>query len=989
VGSPKGLRYAILIARLAAQAFRLASRAAAILAGVLCMSASYVFADVSDYLGKPIASVHLIREGHETIDPSLVQVVETKVGEPLSMLEVRESIAHLFSLGLFEDVRVDAELDAGRVALRYDLVPVHPITRIRFAGDTHAGGIDTGQLQRALTDRFGVTPPSGRTSEMVRVVADTLAEHGYRRARVTSAVEVEHQPERAALTLTLAPGTRTTLGPVQIVGTPSLPHDEFLRRLGLTVGAPFERDVLAARIDRYLEERRKAGYYEAKITPAVEFSDDEQTANITLTVSPGPHVRVVFAGDPLPNDVRADLVPVEREGSVDEDLLEDSTSRIEDYLRNLGYRDAKAPHTRALSDSELVVTFTVQRGPQYRVASVQIAGSEAMAQSELEPVLRTRVGQPFSDARVDADASAIESVYRQAGYAGARVRPAATPEAAAPGGAIPVTVRLDVVEGVQTFVDAVTFASASRIPDADLRAKLTLLPGSAYVPGQLAVDRDALVALYADRGYENASVTPRPEFSADNTRVRLVYVVAEGPQIFVDHVLIAGNVRTDVSAITRELQIAPGDPLSLTKINDAQRRLLGLGLFRRARIDELRHGDETHRDLLVTVEESPPTTISYGFGAEGRLLQVSQEEEGGTSAPRLQISPRTFAQYTRRNLFGKAQSITLFGSLSVPLNQTTASGGLPEYQAIGTYREPRLFDTPTDGLLNLTFEQQIRSSFTYRRALFTAQAARRLTKAVSVTGAYVLQRTELVVVNVNSDSDIALIHQLFSEEPLRLSGFTLSAIRDTRNDQANPRAGQYLSATGQVDAVALGSQVGFIKSFFRAQTFHVLPRTNGVVFAANLSLGLGSEFNLDAPIPEPERFFAGGDTTNRGFALDTLGTRHQVPDPNRDTIDPNGFPIGGNASLIMNGELRVPVAGGLSVVGFTDVGQVFQRASQLNIGELRSAVGFGVRYQSPFGPLRIDLGFKTKVYTYLCGTEGPQLCPETRPAIHISFGQAF
>jgi outer membrane protein assembly complex protein YaeT len=947
-----------------------------------------LLADVAEFLGKPIASVTLIREGHETIDPTLVQLVETHVGDPLSMGTVRESIAHLFSLGLFEDVRVDALLESGRVALRYDLVPIHPVTHIRFAGDTGGPGVDTGHLRRALTDHFGVTPASGRTSEMVQVVTDALEERGYRSARVTATVQVEHDPERATLTLTLAPGVRTTLGPVQIVGTPSLPRDEFLRRLGLTVGTPFERDVLTTRIDRYIDDRRRNGYYEAKITPTVTFDADGRTAIMTLTVDPGPHVRVVFAGDPLPNDVRADLVPVEREGSVDEDLLEDSTSRIEDYLRNLGYRDGKAPHTRALAGGELVITFTITRGPQYRVASVEIVGNAAIAPSEFEPALRTRVAQPFSDARLDADASAIEGLYRQRGYAGAKVRPTATPETAS-AGSVPVGVRLDIVEGVQTFVDAVSFDGAHSIPDAELRARLGLQVGSAYVPAQLAVDRDAITAMYADRGYENATVSPAPEFSADNTRVRIAYFVREGPQIFVDHILIAGNVRTDASAIARELQIAPGDPLSLAKVNDAQRRLLGLGLFRRARIDELRHGDETRRDLRVFVEESPPTTVSYGFGAEGRLLQVSQEEEGGTSAPRLQVAPRTFAQYTRRNLFGKAQSISLFGSLSVPLNQTTASGGLPEYQAIGTYREPRLFDTPTDGLLNLTFEQQIRSSFTFRRELFTAQAARRITKAVSVNAAYVLQRTELLVVNVNSDSDIELIHRLFSEEPLRLSGFTGTLIRDTRNDQANPSAGLFLSATGQVDAVALGSEVGFIKSFFRAQTFHLLPGTNGVVFAANVSLGLGSEFNIDVPIPEPERFFAGGDTTNRGFALDTLGVRHQVPDPNRDTIDPNGFPIGGNASVIMNGELRVPVAGGLSVVGFTDIGQVFQRASQVNLGDLRSAVGFGVRYQSPFGPLRIDLGFKTKVNTFLCGTEGPQLCPETRPAIHISFGQAF
>jgi outer membrane translocation and assembly module TamA len=154
---------------------------------------------------------------------------------------------------------------------------------------------------------------------------------------------------------------------------------------------------------------------------------------------------------------------------------------------------------------------------------------------------------------------------------------------------------------------------------------------------------------------------------------------------------------------------------------------------------------------------------------------------------------------------------------------------------------------------------------------------------------------------------------------------------------------------------------------------------------------MAAEFDLENPIPEPERFFAGGDTTNRGFSLDALGVRHEPADPQSDTIDKNGFPIGGNATVVLNGELRVPVRGGLSVVSFFDSGNVFQRMNQLSISDFRNAVGFGVRYRSPFGPLRVDLGFKTRVETFTCtGTDNvARPCAESRPALHISFGQAF
>jgi outer membrane protein assembly factor BamA len=181
--------------------------------------------------------------------------------------------------------------------------------------------------------------------------------------------ELEHAPERATLVFSIDPGPRTTIGDLRVDGQPVVSAPDLFSRLGLKPGAPYQRQALTARIERAIEERRKAGYYEASITPAVELANDDRVANITMTVSPGPLVRVVFAGDALPSDRRAELVPVEREGSVDEDLLEDSTSRIEEYLRAQGYREAAAPHTREERNDELIITFIVKRGQQSRVST--------------------------------------------------------------------------------------------------------------------------------------------------------------------------------------------------------------------------------------------------------------------------------------------------------------------------------------------------------------------------------------------------------------------------------------------------------------------------------------------------------------------------------------------------------------------------------------------------------------------------------------------
>lgn len=955
-------------------------------------------ADVVDYLGKPVGAVRLLVENRETADPALMKVVETVVGQPLSMAQVRESIVHLFSLGRFEDVRVDATLANTQVVLRYELVPVHPITRIRFERPD-GPGIDTGALRRSLTERYGVSPALGRVADMTRLITDALREQGYLHPAVGSRAEIEHAPEHATLVFTIEPGVRTTIGAVDIVGRPTVSKDEFLKRLGVAPGSPFRREALNGRIEQYIEERRRSGYYEAKIVPVARLADSDRVANLTLTVAPGPHVSVVFAGDALPADKRKEFVPVEREGSVDEDLLEDSSNRIEDDLRAQGYRDARAPHTRGESDNELVITFTVTKGPQFRASTVEVSGNASIPLADFAAGLRMKDGALFSESRLDADVLAIEDLYHRRGFATAKARPAVEP---VPGGAtasqVRVAVRIVITEGVRTTVEAVTFEGNRALDEAALRSRVRSQPGEPFVPNLLGVDRDAIQLAYQNLGYESGTVEARPRFSQEGRRVTLAFDVREGPQVFVDHVLIVGNVRTRTETIERELQVKPGDPFSPAAINESQRRLTTLGLFRRARITELRHGDETLRDLLVTIEEAPPTTIGYGGGLEGRLRVVRRAEDGGAAAERFEVAPRAFFDAGRRNVFGKNRSANLFASVSLhpkdspffagQSTSTPSDGGygLTEYRLVGTFREPRVFDTAADAFISITFEQQIRSSFNFARRGASADIARHLTSSVSATASYQLQRTKVFDPSVE---DQPLIDRIFSQ--FLLSSFSGSIVRDTRSDSVDPTAGGYLGANGQLAARGIGSEVGFVKSFFTAQTFRTLPHTNRIVFAGNARLGLAAGFPREAidaqkhvipgvfirDLPQSERFYAGGDSTIRGFALDRVGTHHVPAEPS-DTLDQDLLPKGGNGLVILNVELRVPVWGGLAMVGFFDTGNVFSRVADIDVGELRSAVGGGIRYKSPVGPIRVDLGVKVN-----------RQPGEGLTAWFISFGQAF
>jgi outer membrane protein assembly complex protein YaeT len=946
-------------------------------------------AAVSDYLGKPVAIIRFVVEGRDTSDPSLSDLIATRVGQPLSMADVRESLVHLYSLGRFEDVRVDASLSAAGVVLRFDLSPTHPVSGMRFTWKSAAPGVDDDRLSRAVIERAGASLKVGRAAELALAVKDAMTERGYLNATVTPGVDVSHSPHTTVLVFTIDPGTRTVIGSVSLTGSPGMPGPDLLKQLGLAKGAPYESEGLNARIEKYLSGVRSRGYYEAKVTPTVSLADGDRVANLTVAVDRGPHVRVVFAGDPLPENRHADLVPVEREASVSEDLLEDSTNRIVEYLHAQGYRDAAAPHTRVEADSELIITFNVTRGPAFRVALLDVSGNAALPLSAFESSLRLREGMPYSAVGLDADVTAIEDAYKRSGYVGVKVDSGVEPQAAAPGAPIPVVVRIIVREGVQTLVGTISFAGSQAVDEAALRGLVSLKTGAPFVPAQLAADRDAVLLRYLNLGFENAAVDVKPDVSRDGSRADLLFTVREGPQIRVDHVIIVGNARTRTETIERELQLRAGDPLSREAMFGTQRRLSALGLFRRVNVTAIAHGDELRRDLLVSVEEAAMTTIAYGGGLEGRRTVV--QEANGVAGERFQLAPRASVEVARRNLFGRNRSATLSASGSLPFSTSgeptgPAENTVPEYRLAGSYRQPQAFDLKADLFLDVTFEQQIRSSFDFRRRAASAVLARRVSTAVSVSGSYQIQSTE-VFNNKVSPQDQLLIDRAFPK--VRLSSFLALVSHDTRNDPADPSSGHFLSADGQLAARVIGSEVGFVKSRFTAQWFRALPPSHRVVFAGSARLGLATGFprqivdangNVEtvSELDTSSRFYAGGDTTIRGFALDAVGVRHEPPNPSEDTLDQNGFPLGGNAVLILNGELRVPVRGGLQAAGFVDSGNVFARVTTMDLSELRTAAGFGVRYKSPVGPIRLDLGFKLN-----------RRPDEQLTAWFVSFGQAF
>ena len=534
------------------------------------------------------------------------------------------------------------------------------------------------------------------------------------------------------------------------------------------------------------------------------------------------------------------------------------------------------------------------------------------------------------------------------------------------------------------MVGDVQIVGASAIPVTQLSPLIALTTGRPFYRPQLDADRDAIERHYRNAGFRNVRAEAQTTLDASGERLDVRWAVNEGERTIVDRVLVSGNVRVSADLIREEIPLKSGSPLGDDSLIESQRRLATLGLFRRVRIVELPHSGSNTRDVLIEVEEAPATTIDYGGGLEaGRRARSTG---GAAVEDRIDIAPRAFFQVSRRNLWGKNRSVTLFTRVSLrPRDPGTDSEptdqggyGFNEYRVVGTFREPRVFDQAGDLQLTGFLEQAIRTSFNFNRRGIRLDYGRRLNESVTVTGRYAFDRTRLFDIQIDPDQQL-LVDRLFPQ--VRLSTLTGALLRDTRNDVLDPERGTLSGMETTFALRSLGSEVGFAKMSLQGFVYRRLPGNRAFTLAAGARLGVALGFarvvdgTVVDDVPASERFFAGGDSTVRGFVLDRLGTE--------ETLNPDGFPEGGAGLVVTNVELRTPYWKGLGGVGFFDAGNVFEQAGDIRLTDLRPAAGFGLRYRSPLGPLRFDLGFNLDRQTL------PNGARERGTVFHLSIGQAF
>lgn len=759
---------------------------------------------------------------------------------------------------------------------------------------------------------------------------------------------------------------------IEIAGFPD-EKGKLRKSLGLKTGKRSTRaDVLEAR-ERVRAWLVRHSYPLAVVrvtaqAPETRQGDGGGSIELRYEIDAGPHVdteiRGVRRAKSLNNAVREALDRTI--GS--EELARAGSEAIRDQLGQKGFASASVRDATERRGDGIRITYDVDRGPKVSVRSISFDGAPSVPAEDLKKAMATTENRWNNSGRLrtpalKSDIEAVRAVYLSHGYLDARVAdPVIT--------LTPDRRRADVVirveEGEVWRAGEVVIEGPTTYPEESLREATLLARGSVVSPLALDAALERLRDTLDSNGYSEVRVKSRVE--GPPAAARVVFKVEEGPRLMLASISVKGNSRTASRVILRELALRPGDPISRGGIIESQRRLYALGIFRavdlRAVPDDRTEGQAK---LVVTVTEGEPLLTAFGLGYN---TEASFQE---------------FAQVGHNNIFGTGRAASLFLSHSALQRRAQLN-----------ISDRRLFGIPFEGLITAFWEKDERESFDERRRGGAVQLKHQPNRRITLLGRYSLEDVSLFNVDPSLDpnTDIA-------EQDVTLANVAGSVARDARDDILNPTRGTFSTADARLYLAAVGSEQQFSRLYTSWAWFHtVAPRS---VFGTSFRLGYEKPLGSTTAVPLAERFFAGGDTTLRGFGIDQAGP----VGPSRDHPR-KPKPVGGQFSLILNAELRFPILGALKGVVFYDTGNVFLTSGDFRLkgtavtrlggttavqDGFRHTLGAGIRFDSPLGPIRVEYGRKLDPKIgRSCLDPACTLFlnrDESRYELFISIGQAF
>ena len=679
-----------------------------------------------------------------------------------------------------------------------------------------------------------------------------------------------------------------------------------LGRVKSTVGSTFSPTLLADDIRSIFG----LGFFD---DVQLRVEDFEGGVKLTFVVTERPFVRDVdFVGNKKLSTTELQEKIDLKLGSVYNPVdVQRALEKLKDFYEDEGYFEVQlTPTIEKFADGDVRVAFSIVEGRQIKIDTIVFQGNAGLTVAQLKDVLVTRERQFYilrgkvQRQRLEQDVEQILALYNDHGYIQSRVD---STDVAVDRDRALVTVTFVIVEGPQFRVGDVTVKGVTLLPEKEIQRQIRLKSGDVYSLSAVRESRRRLENLYSTIGRASADIVPRTDHAQTGNIVHVGFEIAEGPEVYVERINITGNTRSQDQILRREIPLHEGDLYTLQKRDRARQKLVNLGYFEKVDVTTQPGSDKTKIIVNVDVTERPTGIFSLG---------------GGYSSVDSFVGTIDLAQ---RNFLGRGWEAAV-----------RIRAGANTRQGVVSFTEPWLFDRPLSAGVDIYQTERNFTEYTYESLGTGLRLGHPFAEFWRWNLGYRASQDR-----VSDLIDIASLGVREQEGTRVTSAVSGSLARDSRDLVAAPTKGGQTNLS--VEFAGLGGDSKFVKTL--AFTTHYQPIWFNHILAGRLEGGYGFGW-AEAPLPIFERFYLGGPNSIRGFKF-----RQVSP------VDESGLRIGGSTEVLGNAEYLVPLPFGIRLAGFFDIGNVYGFGADFDLTDLKKAAGGGVRWQSPFGPIRLDYGF--------------------------------
>lgn len=890
---------------------------------ILLASAAPAFAQAAGPAAGPTVSAVEFSGAVSDVD-RLRELSSIQVGKPFTPQDVRDSLQAFYQKGLWSAITASEQTRPdGTMAVTFRFIPQLLLADWTFKGNKAVGA---NVLARALDLNFGDPINPNAFAGYVSTIRDRYVREGYFDVKV----RIEQQREKGQmgrLVFHLDEGTPLTVSALQIIDPGPLSVHEIESGLGVRPGDRLPRDTAFSGLERIESTLSNKGYLNSHLGYYFVLPDgsrqtsysalaDAKVTQVALAVAveAGQKALVTVDADTmLPTSELAQALTVYKNRSYSPAELDFSADNLRKLYVANGYPDAEVSHAIAKQpDGSYMITFTVNAGKKVAIQAIEFQGNKAFTDDQLRRVLVTQPARRFLDGGAfvpetwETDMANLVSFYETQGFLSAKVTAVDRLMDEAKGR---LTLVVHVDEGPRTVIARLLFKGATGAQEAGILQALPINPGDPYNPRRMGDYVASVEAYYARTGYPVAKVDGRFEPGPTPAQSALVFTVQPGPRKRIGHVIFRGNLKTQDWVVRRQLTTAPGEIYNSEEILRTQQQIYQLGFFDRVNIGPLRPISADPKepvDLVVDMHERETGSVAVG-GGYGDLQ-----------------GPQASAEYLQTNLFGTGRPLRLEGLFSQRRSSATF-----------TLRDPYIFGAGNIAEVGMSYLRD-RPTTTLDVETYgpTVSLSRQIKEHLLGNVRYSLGRTHYYEPERMTPTELAQTGGLFDYTNSIISpGVTY----DDRSDILNPRWGTRTDLSIDVATHLFGGTLFYTRP--RLSWSHFIPFAHQVTLALGADLGYIRRIEQGL-LPPDVLFRTGGGNTLRGYAYNEVGV--------------NGTSQGGAAMLVGHGEVRFPIHGDIGGVVFSDVGNVWESASDLGFTNLRVSTGLGLRYYTPIGPIRVD-----------------------------------